>query len=93
MDFAVTSGLSDRAMVDSVTDAQACLLRYEDYKCDYMDTKKQCQEEGMDVLPMVVEASGGGWGKEACRVWSESAKTNAQVSGDLQSSVAVQALR
>eukprot|EP00973_Karenia_brevis_P072562 10079692-Karenia_brevis.AAC.1 len=58
-----------------------------------MGTKRQCNEEGMDFIPMIVEASGGGWGKEACRVWTEIAKTNALVSGDPKSSVAMQALQ
>ena len=36
-------------------------------------------------MPLVVEAVGGGWGKEARKIWSELAKSMALAQGELAS--------
>ncbi len=81
-DFAVTSGLRDDALVASVSDREAALTRYEDFKQGYKTTSTMCQQSGFTFIPMILEASGGwGWGKQARRVWSELAKKHALATG------------
>ena len=74
LDFAVTSGLRLDALADAVHDRDKILTKYEDFKCSYKDTKTLCNSQGISFIPMVMEAVGGGWGKEARRLWSELAK-------------------
>ena len=62
----------------------AAAVRYEDHKRSHQDTHLQCQGQGINFLPMVVEAVGGGWGKVARGVWSVLAKSSALASGELQ---------
>ena len=82
-DFAITSGLRDDALLSSVTDRQAVLTNYEDFKENFKSTSTQCQQSGLLFIPMIMEASGGGWGKTARGVWSELAKTSALATGEL----------
>jgi len=82
-DFAVTSGLRDDIVASSARDAEAPLVRFEDHKCSYKDTKQQCSEQGFSFTPLVVEATGGRWGPQARKVWSELAKATALASGEL----------
>ncbi len=44
-----------------------------------------CQQSGFSFIPMILEASRGGWGKQARRVWSELAKKHALATGELTS--------
>ena len=87
-DFAVTSGLRLELVHDSARDPEACLKSYEDFKCGHMDTKAQCQSQGISFLPMVMEAAGGGWGRTARGVFSELAKSSALAFGELQTTKA-----
>ncbi len=84
-DFAVTSGLRNDALVESATDREAALTRYEDFKQSFKSTSSTCQQSGLTFIPMILEASGGGWGKQARRVWSELAKKHALATGELTS--------
>ena len=83
-DFAVTSGLRLDALVDATTGSDAVTAKYEDFKCSHLDTKAQCQSQGITFVPMIVEAVGGGWGKSARCVWSELAKSSALATGELE---------
>ena len=83
-DFAVTSGLRLEAVSDSARDSGAVLKQYEDFKCSHLETRAQCQGQGITFIPMVIEAVGGGWGEAAKGVWSELAKTSALAFGELQ---------
>ena len=78
---------------ESARDPASATRRYEDFKCSHLDTKEACQAEGITFVPMVVEAVGGGWGSEACTVWTELAKTSALASGELPSCAAVHLLQ
>ena len=69
---------------NSVHDNEACLTAYEDHKRSYKDTHTLCRDAGITFIPMVIEAVGGGWGKEARRVWSELAKKISLASGELE---------
>ena len=63
----------------------AACAQYEDYKKEYNDAANQCHRQGLVFIPMVVEAVGGGWGREARRVWSELVKSSALAAGELAS--------
>jgi hypothetical protein len=84
-DFAVTSGLQDNILVHSASDKEAALNRYEDYKSSFKSTRNLCQQAGFSFIPMILEATGGGWGKQARAVWSELAKKHALATGELTS--------
>lgn len=40
------------------------LAEYADYKRTYKDTQTKCQEQGIEFVPLVIEAHGGGWGAQ-----------------------------
>ena len=83
LDFAVTSGLNPDALAQSERDSYSACTRYEDRKRSFKDTAALCQQQGFSFIPMVVEAVGGGWGREARKVWSELAKVSASAAGEL----------
>ena len=55
---------------------------YADKKRAFLDTASHCQEEGIDFIPMIVEASGGSRGAEARDLFRELSKTAARLTGD-----------
>ena len=71
--------------MSSVMDSQAVLTMYEDFKESFKSTSTQCQQSGLSFIPMIMEASGGGWGKQARRVWTELAKKHSLAMGELMS--------
>ena len=81
----MTSGLRVGALADLAMDADAAASKYEDFKCSFKDTRNLCQNQGITFIPMMMEATGGGWGKTARSVWSELAKSSALASGELES--------
>ena len=82
-DFAVTSGLRPDCLSDAVQDPARITTRYEDLKCSYKDTRDACLAQGISFIPMVVEATGGGWGKSARCVWPKLAKSSSLSRGEL----------
>ena len=95
LDFAVTSGLRPEVIAESATTADAACTRYEDFKVTYKNTAHECQSQGLTFIPVIVEAVGGGWGKEARKIWSELAKSSASAAGEFttESSAAVALLQ
>ena len=83
-DFAVTSGLGLDSITDSIRNPNAATTKYQDFKCSYKDTASECQAQGITLVPMIMEAVGGGWGNVARGVWSELAKTSALATGELE---------
>eukprot|EP00660_Eupelagonema_oceanica_P019071 gene19071-biopygen36140 len=67
LDFAVTSGLSMGALHASAQDGAAATTEYAARKRAFLETASHCTDEGLDFIPMIVEASGGGWGADACQ--------------------------
>ena len=67
LDWAVTSGLrSDR--VEHVAAGTADILEeYADLKRNYKGTSIKCRDQGIQFLPLVIEAHGGGWGCQLSR--------------------------
>ena len=93
LDLAVTSGLK-RDMVDrSAIDGSAAVTAYEGFKRTYLATEATCQEEGINFIPMICEADGGGWGPAAHSVLSEIAKYKSVLTGDQCSTIATQLLQ
>ena len=93
LDFAVTSGLRDTVVERSAQNGTAASLVYEDFKREYLDTARACEDEGIKFIPMIIEADGGGWGPQAQKTWNELAKCKAAVTGELVSTVACQLLQ
>ena len=86
-DFAVTSGLRAGEIHASALDGGRSTEAYEDVKRQYLDTAAQCSQQGLQFVPMVVEAHGGGWGPAAVSVWNALAKEYACATG-IEKSVA-----
>ena len=57
---------------------------YADKKRAFLDTAAHCQGDGIDFIPMIVEASSGSWGAVARDMFRELAKTAARLTGDPQ---------
>ena len=59
LDFAVTSALrSDRVSISS-SSGSAAVRQYAEYKCAFENTRRQCQDAGIDFVPVVFEAHSG----------------------------------
>jgi hypothetical protein len=71
-------------------DGGSATRNYEDFKRTHLQTEQLCEDSGVSFLPVVCEASGGGWGPTAMKVWSELAKTKAMCTGESESTVANQ---
>ena len=90
----MTSGLQTQYLRGVVADGfDFVLLKYEDHKESYLDTKRACEDDGMSFLPLIIEAVGGGWGNKARNVWSELAKSIALATGEQSSTTAVRFLQ
>ena len=79
LDFAVTSGMRGAALHRSAIDHSATVVDYEASKRNYLSTAAQCEQQGLQFLPIVIEAHGGTWGptakqafKALCREYANS---------------------
>ena len=68
-DLAVTSGLRSGSCASSAADGSRACLAYETKKRDHQHTAAQCAEQGIQFVPLVAEACGGGWGPTAVATW------------------------
>ena len=66
----------------SADDGSAAVRNYEDFKRSHMETGSACQEEGINFIPLICEADGGGWGPAAQAVWSKHAKHKSTLTGE-----------
>ena len=66
-DVAVTSGLRQGHLAASAADGSKASMDYEVRKCHHLDTLQACATEGLQFIPLVVEACGGGWGPTALK--------------------------
>ena len=87
LDFAVTSGLRSDLVKKSAVDGSTATVEYEAFKRTHLNTEALCRDEGVNFIPMVCEADGGGWGPAAHKVWSELAKHKSLVSGEHVSTI------
>ena len=93
LDFAVTSGLRPELITASAQDGSAAATIYEDMKSAHLETFRHCRAEGIRFIPIVMEASGGGWGPQAHLVWAELAKCKSIVTGEPEATTASQLLQ
>ena len=68
-DLAVTSGMRAALLPHSAVSGSHAATAYESRKCQHQDTQTTCLAEGLQFLPLVAEACGGGWGPTATQVW------------------------
>ena len=66
----------------SAEDGLTAVRTYENFKRSHLDTETACQEEGVNFIPLICEANGGGWGPAAQAVWSELAKYKSTLTGE-----------
>jgi hypothetical protein len=59
LDFAVTSGLRIRSLNESALDGNSPTTLYAARKRSFLDTDAHCRDEGIEFIPMSIEASGG----------------------------------
>ena len=88
-DVAVTSGLRQGHLAASAADGSKASMDYEVRKCHHLDTLQACATEGLQFIPLVVEACGGGWGPTAFKTWRSlsaaiAARTSESSSVELQ---------
>ena len=69
----------------SAEDGTAAVTTYEAFKRSYLDTETTCQEEGLNFIPIICEADGGGWGPAAHAGWSELAQHKSVMTGEQNS--------
>ena len=93
LDLAVTSGLKRDMVQKPIEDGSSAVRAYEVFKRSYMDTETKCQEEGINFIPIICEADGGGWGPAAHAVWSELAKHKSVLTGESNSITATHLLQ
>ena len=82
IDFAVTSGLRADRLAAAASDPASIGASYEVYKRTYLDTQDQCNHQGFQFLPFVVEAHDGGLAICARRIVAFIAKTGAARNGE-----------
>ena len=93
LDFAVTSGFRSDQVNRSAEDGSASTIAYENFKRQYQETEAICRAEGINFIPIICEADGGGWGPAAHKVWSELAKNKAFSTGEQDSVIVNQLLQ
>ena len=93
LDLAVTSGLRRDMMERSAENGSIAVTMYENKKRMYLDTESICREEGIQFIPLICEADGGGWGPAAHSVWSELAKYKSTLTGEPNSITAMHLLQ
>ena len=64
-DLAVTSGMRPGCLPASASDGGRAVRNYESRKRAYQHTEAQCKDQGIQFLPLVFEAWGGGFGPTA----------------------------
>ena len=65
LDLAVTSGMRPGCLPASASDGGRAVRDYESRKRAYQHTEAQCKDQGIQFLPLVFEACGGGFGPTA----------------------------
>lgn len=82
LDLAVTSGIRAGNLSATAADGSRAITDYEARKRGFQNTETTCQNEGLQFLPLVAGACGGGWGPTAIKTWRELAKATAARSNE-----------
>ena len=90
MDFAVTSGMRSDLLFQSALDTAGILPMYEEHKRTYLGTQAQCNAQGLQFLPMVIEAHSGSWGQTAKKVGKMLVEAASHCRGITKSAAAVE---
>ena len=61
LDLAVTSGMRLRSLAQTAANGQQTVAEYKVKKCSHQNKLASCGTEGLQFLPIVAEACGGGW--------------------------------
>ena len=69
LDLAVTSGMRLGSLAQTAANGQHAVAEYEVKKCSHQNTLASCGAEGLQLLPIVAEACGGGWGPIALQTF------------------------
>ena len=69
LDLAVTSGMRNTVLAASAADGASAASHYEDRKRAFLQTATLCSGQGLQFLPLIAEACGGGWGPTAMKTW------------------------
>ena len=87
LDFAATSGMQSSLLRQSAEDPTSVVVSYEQRKKDFipqgetLSTESLCSRQGFHFTPMVLDAHGGGMGKDFRIVTDAIGKQAAAVSG------------
>ena len=76
-DLAVTCGMRAGQLSAAVDSGARPAEDYEARKRSHLHTQELCEGQGIQFLPMVVEAAGG-WAPTALRVWRDLAAAEAE---------------
>ena len=80
LDLAITPPQRQGSLLEASHRAGATAKWYEDHKCVYLDTQRQCEAQGIKFVPVVAERSSG-WGPSALAVFRKIAKIAAARDG------------
>ena len=69
LDLAVTSGMRLGSVAQTAANGQHAVVEYEVKKWSHQNTLASCGAEGLQFLPIVAEACGGGWGPIALQTF------------------------
>ena len=78
----MTSGLRQGAVSASARCGARAAADYEERKRQHLHTQATCAAEGLQFVPLVAEACGGGWGPAAERAWKALAQAVAARTGE-----------
>ena len=81
LDFAVTSPHRHDIRLEASRSSGFAASSYEQHKRDYLNTARDCQQQGFAFLPMVAETSAG-WGPSALCVFKSLARALATKTGE-----------
>ena len=87
LDFAATSGMQSGLLRQAADEPSTVIVAYEEKKRDFRPegepdtTEALCLQQGFGFIPMVLEAHGGGMGKEFRKVVDAIAEQTAAVTG------------
>ena len=90
LDFAVTSGMRSDLLFQSALDTAGILPMYEEHKRTYLGTEAQCNAQGLQFFPMVIEAHSGSWGQTAKKVGKMLVEAASHCRGITKSAAAVE---
>lgn len=69
LDLAVSSGLCSVVLAQSAQDGRHAASAYESRKRSFQNTDQLCRGQGLQFLPIVAEACGGGFAPQAVEVF------------------------